>query len=547
MNAIDRPRLIRLAQATAELKKRQLKREFAGSGGLLAFVRYFWPILEPATHFVDGWAIEAICEHLEAVTDGRITRILINVPPGFCKSLLCNCFWPAWEWSARGQAHHRYVTFSYSSSLTERDNDRFTNLILSPQFQELYGDKVKVSGFGKVKVTNKKTGWKFASSVQGVGTGERGTRIILDDPHNVREAESDAIRTSTVTWFREAMQNRLNDLATGSIVVIMQRVHEADVSGCIIENYPEYEHLMIPMEFEVGRGCETSIGWVDPRDEDGELAWPERYPPEVLGPFQNLPFMWAGQYQQRPEPRGGGILKRDYWRIWDREAQRENDVKPGTFPIFEFVIASFDGAFTEKQENDYSALTVWGVWASRSGHPQVMLVDAWQKRLTLHGSDPSPQKFGESVKDYELRKQDSWGVVEHIANTCRKNKIDKLIIESKATGHTVAQEMRRLYAREPWTVQLIDPGRLDKVARAYSIQHLFADGMIWRPDTDWAEMVEDNCASFPRGAHDDLVDTATMALNHLRRVGFALRRDEADAAEADRQYGRPRGRVLYGV
>jgi phage terminase large subunit-like protein len=86
---------------------------------------------------------------------------------------------------------------------------------------------------------------------------------------------------------------------------------------------------------------------------------------------------------------------------------------------------------------------------------------------------------------------------------------------------------------------------LDKVARVYSVQHLFADGMIWRPDTDWAEMVEDNCASFPRGAHDDLVDTTTMALNHLRRVGFALRRDEADAAEAERQYGRPRARVLY--
>ena len=250
----------------------------------MEFIRYFWDVLEPTTPFVDGWAIRAIAEHLEAVSAGRIRRLLINVPPGFAKSLIVNVFWPAHEWSTIG-AHIRYVSFSYSAHLTTRDNEKFRDLIQSQKYQELYGDKYKLVKIGSEKVQSSETGWKFASSVGGVGTGERGDRVLLDDPQNVREAESDAVREMTVQWFREAMQNRLNDLKRGVIVVIMQRVNEGDVSGCIIEHYPDYVHLCIPMEFEVDRACTTSIGWTDPREVEGELAWPERYPENVLIPF----------------------------------------------------------------------------------------------------------------------------------------------------------------------------------------------------------------------------------------------------------------------
>ncbi len=202
----------------------------------------------------------------------------------------------------------RYVSFSYSAHLTERDNERFRDIVRSPLYRRMYGDVVALTSEGKIKVANTKTGWKFASSVGGVGTGERGDRVLLDDPHNVKEAESEAVRSDTVRWFRESMQNRLNDLRTGAIIVIMQRVNEYDVSGCIIEDYPDYMHLCIPMEYEVGRHCATYVDgeefWSDPRDEDGELAWPERYPADLLAPFRTLPYLWAGQYQQRPEPRG---------------------------------------------------------------------------------------------------------------------------------------------------------------------------------------------------------------------------------------------------
>src|SRR6202142_3875587 len=134
---------------------------FTGQDGLLNFGKYFWHILEPQTKFVDGWPLRAVCEHLQAVSDGEITRLLINVPPGFMKSLLTDVFWPAWEWAIYG-AHLRYVTFSYSSSLTERDNRRFGALVSSVEYQELFGDKISIVKLGEKIVSNTATGWKLA-------------------------------------------------------------------------------------------------------------------------------------------------------------------------------------------------------------------------------------------------------------------------------------------------------------------------------------------------------------------------------------------------
>jgi hypothetical protein len=226
---------------------------------------------------VEGRALEAIIEHLEAVTRGEIRLLLINVPPGFMKSLLVNVFWPAWEWSAGELPGLRYVTFSYAAHLTERDNGKFRDLLRSRIFRELWGHLVSLTEDGKIRVANNHTGWKFASSVKGVGTGERGDRVILDDPHNVKEGESEAVRTETVRWVREGMSNRLNDMQEGVIVVIMQRVHEEDVSGALIADDLGYVHLMIPMEYDPVRHCGTVIGWSDWRSKDGELAWPERF------------------------------------------------------------------------------------------------------------------------------------------------------------------------------------------------------------------------------------------------------------------------------
>lgn len=494
---------------------------------LLPFVRRHWKVLEPEAPLVEGWPLEAICEHLEAVTRGDIKRLLINVPPGFMKSLLTNVFWPAWEWGPQHKEHLRYVTFSYAASLTERDNNRFRDLLISHEFQSIWGNRFKLTKVGETRVQNNRTGWKFASSVGGVGTGERGDRIILDDPHNVKEQESEAIRSETVRWFRESMSNRLNNISKGAIIVIMQRVHEADVSGEILTVGMGYEHLMIPMEWD-GRRYTTSIGWTDPRTEDDDLAWPERFPPDSVDQLKiDLgPYGYPSQYQQVPAPRGGGYLKREWWTAWDEDAAKEHGVKPDHFPGCDYVIASLDTAYTEKQENDYSAMTVWGIWRDRRGQSKLMLLHAWKERLTL------PDLVRKAIEE------------------CRKYKVHRLLIEAKASGISAAQEIRRMLAEEnranrlskgfDFGVELINPKGADKVARLVSVTNLFVDGLIYAPGykdgswREWVEMVISECAIFPRGAHDDLVDSLTQALRYLRDIGLAERPIEATTRAKER-------------
>lgn len=525
-----------LESLVAEVERRKQKK--AQQASLLEFVKYFWDVLEPNTPFVQGWCLEAVCEHLEAVTDGKITRLLINVPPGFMKSLLVDVFWPAWEWGPKQMPHLRYVAFSYSAGLTERDNSKFRDLILSKKYKDLWGDVFEAKKIGEVKVTNSKTGSKLATSVGGIGTGERGDRVIVDDPHNIKDGESDIIRSETVRWFREALSNRLNNMEKSAIVVIMQRVHEADVSGAILEDGLNYEHLMIPMEFDPGRACQTCIGWEDPRDEDGELAWPERFAPEVVEDMRNTlgPYAYAGQYQQCPAPRGGGIFKREWWQLWDDPF--------GNFPALEFVLVSVDTAYTKKEENDPSGCTVWGLFR-QNGAPRIMLLHAWRKHLELHGKY-EPRRSDETNEDFRSRTQGDWGLVEWIAYTCKRYKADRLIIEGKASGLSVAQEIQRLYGYEPWGVEIVQP-HTDKVARAHAVQPIFSQLLVYAPDRQWADMVIDEMSSFPKGRYKDLTDSATQAMKYLRDTNLIVHRHELE--EEFNEGRRPKGKLqpLYPV
>lgn len=250
----------------------------------------------------------------------------------------------------------------------------------------------------------------------------------------------------------------------------------------------------------------------------------------------------AGQLQQRPEPKGGGIIKRDHWKLYDQPS----------YPPMDLIVAALDTAFTEDTQNDYSAMTVWGVFsgadaagtANRFGtrdnkledlgegvvlfdkavrvvteggdQPKVMMMSAWQERLELHA------------------------LVIKVADTCRKMRVDRLLIENKAAGHSVQQELRRLYAHEDFGAQLDDPKGQDKVARLYSVQHLFEEGMVLAPDRAWAETVIAQCAMVPNAKNDDLADTVSMALRYLRRIGVLIRSEEwaHDVREGQKFKGR---------
>ena len=199
-------------------------------------------------------------------------------------------------------------------------------------------------------------------------TGSRGDIVIIDDPHSVEGASSEAMRATTTEWFLEAVPTRLNNPDRSAIVVIMQRLNEGDVSGVILDKNLGYEHLCLPMEFEADRRCETSIGFEDPREEEGELLFPERFPREVVERDKKVmgPYATAGQFQQRPSPRGGGIIQRSWWQLYDDEEAAAQGLNSGNaYPDMDYIIASLDTAYTEKQENDASYLTVWGVWQDR--------------------------------------------------------------------------------------------------------------------------------------------------------------------------------------
>jgi predicted phage terminase large subunit-like protein len=500
---------------------------------LAEFVRQAWHVIEPGQPYIHGWHVDFICEHLEAISDGvemedgtPYNRLLINIPPGTMKSLLLNVFWPAWEWGPRNQPHLRYVCAAHKiENLSARDSRRMRELITSEWYQARWGDRVKLSRDQneKLNFVNSATGFRIATAITSL-TGIRGDRVIIDDPHSVDSAGSDTMRASEVETFLEAVPSRLTNPIQSAIVVIMQRLHEEDVSGVIINKKLNYDHICLPMRFEAWRaGLPTKLGICDPREEEGELLFPARFPEYVVDRDERVmgPYATAGQFQQRPEPRGGGVIKREWWQPWEEKA----------YPPMDFVIASLDTAYTTKTENDFSALTVWGIFTSgmiaevttrtisrenklmdvttsieraySETAPKVMLMSGWQERLELHD------------------------LVEKVANTCRRMRIDRLIIEDKAAGHSVAQEIRRLYGHEDWAVQLINPGANDKLARLYSVQHLFAQGMIYAPIKQWAEMVISQMATFPRGKHDDLVDTASAALRHMRDLGLLVMPDEA--------------------
>lgn len=492
--------------------------------------------------FVPGWPIEAVAEHLQAVVDGDIKRLCINIPPRCLKSTLCSVALPAWTWAqpvntATSGPGVQFLAASYAQQLVLRDSVKCRRLIESPWYQKYWGKRFRLTGDQNTKsrFANNKGGERLITSVDSAVTGEGAAIILADDPNAANEAFSEASIRNTIEWWDGTMSTRLNDPKTGAFIVIQQRLAEDDLTGHILsKDVGEWTHLVLPMHYEPERSFVTGIGWKDPRTEPGELLWPERFGPgEVRALEVSLgKFKAAGQLEQRPEPPGGGIIKREWWQTWEDAA----------FPRMDYVIAYCDTAYTEKTINDPSAMTVWGVfsqdpvatasrtigpfgavsWNERTYSemiPKVMLMHAWQDRLEFH----------------EL--------VEKVQKTAVKFKCDNVLIENKASGISVAQELRRVYGHENFSVQLNDPKSQDKISRLYSVQHLFSEGLIYAPDRQWADMVITQVGQFPAAKHDDLVDTVSGALRHLRDIGLLTRSIEKIAEiEASKVYtGKPPG------
>lgn len=229
LTAIRAERDRRRKDAEAERLANDIEGIRARCSTLAGFVREAWHVLEPSTPYVHGWHIEAICQHLEAVTDGRITRLLINVPPGSSKSMIVSVLWPAWEWGPKGMRAMRYLTTSFNDTAVVRDSIKSRDLMLSDWYRALWPD-VTLNRTGEKWLSNTDTGSRVSVSF-GSLTGQRGDRFIVDDPHSVEGAESEADRLRAARRFIEGGTNRLNDQTRSALVVIMQRLHADDISG----------------------------------------------------------------------------------------------------------------------------------------------------------------------------------------------------------------------------------------------------------------------------------------------------------------------------
>jgi len=303
------------------------------------FFKQAWHVVDPGTPLCWGWIMDAIAEHLQAITERRLRKVLINIPPGISKTMFTCVMWPAWEWGPRNMPHLRYIKASYNEGLSLDANVLLRRLVKSEWYQQRWGDRVTVADDQDAKglFGNTATGWARVISIGGATTGKRGDRFIIDDPHNAMEAESDAEREKAVTWMFEAASTRHNNPDDPVEVLIMQRLHELDCSGAILAEpgYFGYEHLCVEMEFDpdhpVARKIPSRIGWVDPRtllppgEQEGALCFPERYTPQAVenlkqkfrrGETGSL-YAEAGQLQQWPVGRKGGMFEVDKVRIME--------------------------------------------------------------------------------------------------------------------------------------------------------------------------------------------------------------------------------------
>lgn len=476
--------LERKAQLVAEREREAERRRLAENIELVrarcmslgGFVRESWKQLEPEATYVHGWHIDAICEHLEAVSAGQINRLLINVPPGSMKSLLTSVNWQAWEWGPRDARTLRYLTTAFNDVPVKRDTRKTRDLVDS-EWYRMHWPEVHLTRKAELSFANSDTGTREGVAF-GSLTGQRGDRLVIDDPHSTETAESDADREATTRRFREGAQNRLNDQRKSAIVVIMQRLHMDDVSGVIEQYQMDYDHLLIPMEFEPARAKTTSIGWRDPRKADGELMCPERWDRETLTRMREKEmgeYAYAGQYQQRPAPREGGMMMVDRIEIVAAAPAGGREVR------------GWDIAGSTKKKSPYTA----GARLKRMPNGDVYVIDMKRDRRKIGAAE---DMIVETAKADGLYVRQSLPQDPGSAGLSQKNQL---------AGRLEGLDFR------------FSPETGTKEDRAIPVASMIEVGKWYLVRADWNAAYIDELRNFPTGSFKDQVDATSRAYAEL--------------------------------
>jgi predicted phage terminase large subunit-like protein len=489
------------------------------------FTRQAWGLVEPGRRFVSNWHIDAIAEHLEAISRRDIHRLVINIPPRCMKSLSVAVFWPAWEWLDRPET--RWLCASYAAPLATRDSVKMRRLIQSQGAGREDPERTLIERLGyrgllrllhgdeawelvgdvnlKTRFENTQAGYRLATSVGGGTTGEGGDIVVIDDAAKAEEGESDVRREEVTEWHDGTISTRLNDPKTGAEVVIMQRLHETDLAGHLLtqdEGIGDWTHLCLPMEYEPSH----PFVWPDdPRTEPGELLWPERVGPTEVDRLKRQlgSYKAAGQLQQRPAPEEGGIIKTAWWRYYPREWQ-EGEEWGG--PPFQRIWQSWDTALKDKTSNDYTVGQLWG-----QDLAQRFLLRQVRGRFA----------FTEALE--QVQQMHAWA-----AQRFPKQASHLIFVENTAMGpELIASARRKIQGLVPITADR------DKVSRAYAITPQLEAGNVVVPGAAnrertsfdpvltpaWVQETITECSAFPNAAFDDIVDALTQGLDPRRLTG----------------------------
>jgi len=455
------------------------KRREEAQASFSKFVRAMWP------GFIDGRHHKVMAKKFEEIASGKLKRLIINMPPRHTKSEFASFMLPSWFLGK--YPGKKIIQSSNTSELAVGFGRKVRNLVDSEAYSQIFPNvALRADSKAAGRWATNGNGEYFAIGVGGTVTGKGADLLIIDDPHSEQEAKlaqsNPEIFDQVYEWYTSGPRQRLQP--GGSIVVVMTRWSKKDLTGRILQSMidKDGEHWEV-----------INFPAILP---SGNPLWPEFWSLEELEALRlELPAgKWNAQYQQSPTSEEGAIVKREWWKIWKSD-------KP---PRCEFVIQSWDTAFTKSERSDYSACTTWGVFYMNENEndPHVILLDAFKRRM----------EFPE-LKEKAFNHYKEW-------------EPDAFIVEAKASGAPLIFELRQMGI----PVSEFTPSRgNDKMVRINSVSDLFASGKVWAPETRWADELIEEMAAFPNSDHDDLVDSSTQALIRFRKGGFLrLDSDEKD-------------------
>ncbi len=475
-----------------------IEREYC-SRSLENFAKRAWHVIEPGEPLIWNWHMSVMCAYIQKFYEQKIKRLVLNVPPGAGKSVLFSVMGPSWAWSILPGS--RILNITNAENLASRDSQRMRDIITSDWYRRLWPEvQLDKSQNEKMAFQNTAKGFRIGLGITSNLSGKRGNYLCLDDIIDTKKAFSDVENDSANNTYDQAVSSRLNDMSRDCIGIICQRTRENDIIGHIQSKKKQnWTIVKIAMEYEGDPGYDPvkDLGseyahLKDPRKTVGELMFPRRFPRDVVeGWKEDLgSYGTASQLQQRPQPLGGGIIKKHYWTPWPKD-------KP--LPHCHLIFSSWDTAFTERdyKEAAYSAKTTWGVFDDEmTGRPAMIVLGRWFGRVAYP----------------DLKKA--------VKTDFKEMNCDHTLIENKASGISLYQDMRRMRGI---SVRRFDPGQLDKIARAYRATPMMEAGLVYYPEgRQWAIDLIDTIAKFPTGAPPckDLTDCTTQAIIWIRERGY---------------------------